>query len=75
MDTVRNDASISISNGVATVPVAKYLNSIDDIKGVLVQEGIRDKYMAVRPVVTFPTKTERSVLCQGIMNSTVFNAG
>jgi len=32
-----------------------------------------DIYPFVRPVVSFPTISERSVLCQGIASPTVFN--
>lgn len=31
------------------------------------------EYVKVRPVVSFPTLSERKILCQGIINPTVFN--
>ena len=35
----------------------------------------KNTYIRVRHVVSFPTVSERSVLCQGIASPTVFNAG
>ncbi len=32
-------------------------------------------YIRIRPVVSFPTASERAILCQGIVNPTVFNLG
>lgn len=32
-------------------------------------------YVRIRPIVSFPTASERVILCQGIVNPTVFNLG
>ena len=32
-------------------------------------------YKKVRPVVVYPTEQERSIICQGVLNPTVFNVG
>lgn len=69
---------VSISNNaVIELPYAKMKSqyNIGYIKGKLYgsfgyQQG---QFVKVRPVVSFPTISERSVLCQGIVNPTVFN--
>lgn len=33
----------------------------------------KENYVRIRPVVSFPSITERSVLCQGVLNPTIFN--
>jgi len=37
-------------------------------------ETISSSYRAIRPVVVYPTIGDREVLCQGVINPTVFNA-
>lgn len=32
-------------------------------------------YKKVRPVIVYPTEQERSIICQGVLNPTVFNVG
>ena len=40
-----------------------------------VAEAISDGYVKARPVVVFPSLVDRTVICQGILNPTVFNVG
>lgn len=39
----------------------------------MLSDDEQDRYVSVRTIVSFPTKSERNVLCQGILNPTVFN--
>ena len=39
----------------------------------LLQDEEVDNYVRIRPVVSFPSVVERNILCQGIVNPTVFN--
>ena len=36
--------------------------------------GIKTKYKKIRPLIVHPTISDRNVLCQGVLNPTVFNA-
>lgn len=47
------------------------LTLTDEVKKSLLIAG----YKKVRPVVVYPTEQERTVICQGVLNPTVFNVG
>lgn len=48
----------------------------DDISTIINNLDIdTSDYIRIRPVVSFPTASERAILCQGIVNPTVFNLG
>ena len=48
----------------------------DDISTIINDLGIdTSDYIRIRPVVSFPTASERAIFCQGIVNPTVFNLG
>lgn len=48
----------------------------DNINTIINDLGIdTSDYIRIRPVVSFPTASERAILCQGIVNPTVFNLG
>ena len=57
------------SGNYVNLPYAQSKNKLKDIIGSL---GDKD-YVKARPVVSFPTLSERKILCQGIVNPTVFN--
>ena len=46
---------------------------IDDDSGAYYIENFLSKYRKVRPVVVYPDIHNRSVVCQGVVNPTVFN--
>lgn len=69
--TFKNNATIRYDNTYALLPIAEsdfYIDYVVSAAGIDV-----DIYPFVRPVVSFPTISERSVLCQGIASPTVFN--
>ena len=48
----------------------------DSINAIINNLGIdTSDYIRIRPVVSFPTASERAILCQGVVNPTVFNLG
>lgn len=48
----------------------------DNVNTIINDLGIdTSDYIRIRPVVSFPTASERAILCQGIVNPTVFNLG
>lgn len=59
---------------VYNVAEAKTQASVSSIIGGLQNVNLSD-YIRIRPVVSFPTASERAILCQGIVNPTVFNLG
>lgn len=52
-----------------------YCKSVDNVSAIIGQINLDDidDFVAIRPVVSFPTSSERNVVCQGILNPTVFN--
>lgn len=60
------DAPIEVTTGkpVFTLDNENIINS-------LIEKG----YKAVRPVVVYPTDADRDVICQGVINPTVYNVG
>ena len=48
----------------AEIPISNFADLIDDFYNT---------YQRIRPVVVFPTIGDRTVLCQGVLNPTVFN--
>ena len=54
-----------------------YLNVIlgNDSKNVLLSQIYNLGYRAVRPVIVLPPKTTRRVICQGVVNPTIYNQG
>jgi len=45
------------------------------INSTWVNNAINTGYVKARPVVVFPTIVDRTVICQGVLNPTVFNVG
>lgn len=61
-------------NTIVSLPIATYTH-IDDALSLRAIKSIYDLgYRRVRPVVVFPTISDREVVCQGILCPTVFNA-
>jgi len=60
--------NIDFSNNSAKLVYAEGNVPIFDIEGFKVSDYIR-----IRPVVIFPSIVDRNVLCQGVLNPTVFN--
>ena len=76
MKTSLNNGPITVTNGIASVPVAQHPDTLQDLVDIIENDqDLSGKYVALRPVISYPTKPERSVICQGILNRTVFNAG
>lgn len=76
LDDVTNDKHVSNYNyntGVCRIPYAQM--SMSDIYATIMGYGSEEEkgYVKARPVVSFPTQNERLVLCQGVLNPTVFN--
>lgn len=77
--TLQNTKYPNISSYTVELPYAITNTSqnptqIKDIYDNL-KQNFKDKYTKIRTVVSFPTLSERSILCQGIINPTVFNVG
>ena len=50
------------------------INTTDNIGNIISSHpNILNKYIRIRPVVSFPTTSERRILYQGVVNPTVFN--
>lgn len=50
------------------------INTTDNIRNIISSHpNILNKYIRIRPVVSFPTTSERRILYQGVVNPTVFN--
>lgn len=58
------------NNGELGKPIFKC--SCREIYDLLQDEEV-ENYVRIRPVVSFPSVVERNILCQGIVNPTVFN--
>lgn len=56
-----------------SIPYAESNLTIGDIIQILDNES--SNYVRVRTIVSFPKDNERTLLCQGIINPTVFNLG
>lgn len=61
------------NNGYCRIPYAQM--SMTDIYATIMagNSDMEKEYVRARPVVSFPTQNERLVLCQGVLNPTVFN--
>lgn len=74
INDVRNTQHVQctyISGSSVYLPVASYTLSDESIINRLVNQG----YIRVRPVVVYPSLTDRECICQGILCPTVFNVG
>lgn len=74
INDVRNTQHIQcnyISGSSVYLPIATYTLSSQSIINRLVNQG----YIRVRPVVVYPSLTDRECICQGILCPTVFNVG
>jgi hypothetical protein len=74
INDVRNTQHVQcsyISGSSVYLPVASYTLSDKSIINRLVNQG----YIRVRPVVVYPSLTDRECICQGILCPTVFNVG
>lgn len=58
------------SNGQYILP--RFGINVSEIYNLL-SDDERSKYVNIRPVVSLPNESERSILCQGVLNPTVFN--
>lgn len=74
MNDVRNTTHIDasyIAQGKIYLPSATYL--LQD--GAIIRELINQGYIRVRPVVVYPSLTDRECICQGVLCPTVYNVG
>ncbi len=74
MNDVRNTTHINasyIAQGKIYLPSATY--SLQD--GDIIRELINQGYVRVRPVVVYPSLTDRECICQGVLCPTVYNVG
>lgn len=74
INDVRNTQHVQcnyISGSSVYLPIATYTLSSQSIINRLVNQG----YIRVRPVVVYPSLTDRECICQGILCPTVFNVG
>ena len=74
INDVRNTQHVQcsyISGSSVYLPVASYTLSDKSIIDRLVNQG----YIRVRPVIVYPSLTDRECICQGILCPTVFNVG
>lgn len=67
-ETCQNNFSINLSNNKLRIP--KFSSTFNTIK---VSDFIDNGYRKIRPVVCFPSDNERTILCQGVVNPTVYN--
>lgn len=65
---LKNDLPINYSGNNALLVGAESVLS-ESVKNALKAEG----YVNVRPLVVYPTLTDRECICQGVVNPTVFN--
>lgn len=65
---LKNDLPINYDNNNALLVGAKSVLP-ESVKNALKTEG----YVNVRPLVVYPTLTDRECICQGVVNPTVFN--
>lgn len=81
MNDVLNEyyPATSIEGNTVRLPYAKALVSIKNIASIYnTNEGKGNEdfysiYKAIRPLVIYPNISDRNVLCQGVINPTVFN--
>ena len=74
INDVRNTQHVQcsyISGSSVYLPVASYTLSDKSIINRLVGQG----YIKMRPIVVYPSLTDRECICQGVLCSTVFNVG
>ena len=74
INDVRNTQHVQCSyiNGSSVyLPVASYTLSDKSIINRLVGQG----YIKMRPVIVYPSLTDRECICQGVLCPTVFNVG
>ena len=73
--TSKNDCGITMYDDGADIPIPIYDYTPSQIKTILRQHSQLPNYVNVRPVISFPTLSERSILCQCVASKTVFNYG
>lgn len=74
INDVRNTVHIETvfyNNSTIALPVASFTLDNSDIINRLINNG----YVKVRPVVVYPTLSDREVICQGVLCPTVYNVG
>lgn len=74
MNDVRNTEHINasyVAQGKIYLPTATYSLQDDTIIRELLNQG----YVRVRPVVVYPSLTDRECICQGVLCPTVYNVG
>ena len=74
INDVRNTQHVQcnyINGSSVYLPIATYTLNSQSIINRLVNQG----YIRVRPVVVYPSLTDRECICQGILCPTVFNVG
>lgn len=60
-----------IKDSIISLPVATYVLKDSDIITKLLDKD----YIRVRPVIVYPSLTDRECICQGVLCPTVFNVG
>ena len=74
INDVRNTSHINasyIAQGKVYLPIAMF--TIDD--NSIIERLINQGYIRVRPVVVYPSLTDRECICQGVLCPTVYNVG
>jgi hypothetical protein len=75
LNDVKNDkypnTSMETGSYLACLPYAKVSLDISDFAGEI--DNFYTIYKRIRPVVVYPNMNDKSVLCQGVLNPTVFN--
>ena len=66
-DKAINNAQDTLGSLTNTLTQAKFNLSSDSIA------TLRKYYKKVRPVVVYPSPTDRTIICQGVLNPTMFN--
>lgn len=72
INDIKNNTHIEsnfFKNTNSVLPVAEYVLNNQEIIDLLYSHG----YTRVRPVVVYPTLSDREVICQGVLCPTVFN--
>lgn len=74
VNDVRNTQHVQgsyINGGKMYLPIATYILSNQSIINRLIEQG----YIRVRPVIVYPSLSDRECICQGVLCPTVYNVG
>ena len=72
-DTSITSDSILLPYAEANIPITKIANYYNKNRAVD-EDGFYSIFKSIRPVIVYPSLEDRNVLCQGVVNPTVFNA-